>query len=1648
MPTSDAIVVGEDWISEHYFGSDSTKQSFQAHVLDRRKAWDAAEEDGEETARRRFVSARGTLLGMLSQLGEEGGRYALLPDLYAELRRVLGYASIAYQRKKVGPVEWVHATGLDQAAAPLVIVEAIAVKDVESLLAKGDPNKPSRRDRTLLEPYQVDEKTEIFSVARLLSHLFVQEDAPDFALVLAGGWLLVAEKERWAEGRYLAVDLQLVTERADDKRGGETDRALTCLEAASLAPDSEGNLWWPTVLDESVKHTVGVSKDLREGVRLSIEIIANEVVRRRAAQGLEPLPQSEAQNLARQSLRYLYRILFLLYAEASPELGVLPVGEPAYEQGYSLDRLRELTLVEIAGPRAMEGTHLYESLATLFHLVDQGHDGAAGENREESVDGEMRRVDDGEDGLTFQPLRADLFLPKATKLIDEVGLGNAALQKVLRHLLLSKESKGKDRGFISYAELGINQLGAVYEGLMSYTGFFAEEDLHEVAKDGNPEKGSWVVPVTRSQSIAPKDFVRTPDEVTGELKPVVHEKGTFVFRLAGRERQQSASYYTPEVLTRFTVSQALAELIGPDEVKEGSVEWEGREVPRKMSAREILDLTVCEPALGSGAFAIEAVRQLAAAYLRRRQEETGTRIDPDKYVTELQKVKAYIALHNVYGVDLNGTAVELAEISLWLDTMGKGLQAPWFGLHLKRGNSLIGARRAVYRRDQLAKKAWLTAVPADVPLAPSDADRAAGRSSSLGDVGGRIHHFLLPAAGWGSAVEAKEAKELAPEALARLKAWRKAVLVTPSKKQADELVNLAQRVEALWDLAHQRLRIAEDQVRRSIDVWGADDLPVGGAVTREQIEAALADARGVYQRLRLVMDAWCALWFWPLTDAVTRVPGDDGEEVPVEPPTLDEWIAGLRAVLGVHAETGGSGRGRKWTGGNQTFATTADWDELNEAEEFDLSFAGVQPPERVLRDHPWLVACQRIAEQQGFFHWELDFAPVFAARGGFDLQVGNPPWVRPRSDVEALLAEGDPWWQLKNKATQDEVRSRRAETLAMPAMESLVVDGTADVAVTAAYIGDPTSYPYLAGLQPDLYRCFMEQTWRHSSRRGTTGLIHPESHFTDEKAGRLREGTYERLRRHWQFINELVLFEVHHLVSYGVHVYGAPRDPHFLQAASLYHPDTVERSFDHKGIGEEPGLKDPDGRWDVRPHANRQIIVDDSALHTWHEILESSDVPVRHSRMVYAVNRTTASVLDKIARAQRISSLKPESSLGWHETNGRVQGYFDFEWGAPESWDSAILQGPHLHVANPAYKTPNETMANNLDWSAVDLEALGPRAIPATSYKPRGDSKAYDAAYTHWTREVAVGADGKPVDGSPDVDPKYVRYVETATRTDGTAVRTERVSARAFYRLAWRAMAANTGERTLITAVIPPGATHSNGIFSIGTPTSYHELVRILGSTTSLANDLLVRSVPRSGIYQSVFARLALVPNGVLEHTLFLRVLRLNCLTDAYADLWAACYDPAFRDDSWTGLPERTGWVDLGDVGPEWTPDTPLRRAEDRRQALLEIDALVALSLGLTADELCTIYRTQFPVLYGYDRNRDHYDENGRLVPNSVLTTWRKKGGNDGRFSEDELTAVHPGSGVAYTYELPFQTLDREAHMRQAYAEFERRLAERTGAST
>lgn len=1523
MPSYDSIVVGEDWISEHYFTTDSPRESFQGNVLELRKQWDAEVAEGRDTVRRRLVGAAGDLQVALSALAENPDG---APAAHAMIRTVLGFPETLtdYTGERAG-TELRLPNARPAGVTSTVFLQACPVESVDDLLAP--------ETGLLIDKGEEDGKP-IDSVTKAVSAAFRSDEPPAFIVVQAGQWVLLAEAQRWAEGRYLAVDLLVVTERRDDKRGGELDRAAAILGRQALLPDADGNIWWTGVLEDSVKHTVGVSKDLREGIRLSIEIIANDVVRRRADRGM-PLAEIDAQQLAKHSLRFLYRILFLLYAEASPEMRVLPSGVPEYGEGYGLDRLRELTLTELVSPTAKSGTHLYESLATLFHLVDRGH------HPRTPVAGDG--TDDPAPGLEFNALRADLFAPAATALIDQVGLSNETTQQVLQHLLLSKESKGRkgaDRGFISYAELGINQLGAVYEGLMSYTGFFAEEDLYEVAKNGDPEKGSWVVPVTRADHLSENDFVTVEVETTGERVPVIHRQGTFVFRLAGRERQQSASYYTPEVLTKFVVSQALEELLDPNS--------------ERTTPEQILQLTICEPALGSGAFAIEAVRQLAAEYLKRQQEDRGEVIDADQYQVELQKVKAYLALHQVYGVDLNATAVELAEISLWLDTMVAGLQAPWFGLHLRRGNSLIGARRAVYAPTSLAKKAWLKEVPKDVPLGD--------------EIGAGIHHFLLPSEGWGAVIDTPEAKTYAPGRREVLRQWRNGIRGNPSAAIKKRLAALAQRVETLWELTQRRLTIAESEIRRDIDVWGleAHDSP-GAAVTREQIEAVLHDENGAYRRLRRVMDAWCALWSWPLT-------------TDIEPPDWDQWVGGLEAILGVPPKAG-----KFEKHGQISLAGDLSWQDLDFAEDNDRTFAQALLIDKALDGFPWLAVAADIAEVQGFFHWELDFAPVFA-RGGFDLQVGNPPWVRPDWDEAGVLAEFDPWWQLSDKPEEVAKQGKREEALGQPGVLHSFLDERSNQAGLTDHLGSGLDRPVLVGLQPDTYRCFIERTWRSMASGGIVGLIHPESHFTELRAKDLRRQTYRRLRRHFHFRNALMLFDIAHRQIYGVHIYGVSREVRFLSGSELLHPETATRSLQHDGSGTPPGIKDDDDNWDLRPHAERIIEVAAPQLATWASLIDEPGTPAGEARMLYPVNRASAEVLDKIASAPRLGDIGFEWTAGWHESADRARGFFKSASDVPKSWHEVILQGPHITVATPLVKQPNPSMRSKGDYSLVDFEAIGADFIPRTNYQVAKPFDQYIGAYPKWN-------------GEPSAE---------------------------YFRLAWRRMAQSANVRTLHAAIVPPGPCFVGTVLSAGLHTAA-DLVAASGIWASLTSDFFMKVAGVTELKHGVIRRLPHIRNHTLEQQLLLRAIRLNCLVRPYAPLWDALYDKAWQQDSWVphiGV-DYASRCPMGEIGPKWEWGTPLRRAADRRQALVEIDAIVAIMLGITAEELLTIYRTQFPVLQKYERDA-LYDANGRQLPGKLAFEYRKKGA----LTSEGLTV----DGV--TYVEPFVGVDRERDMELAHKHF------------
>ncbi|BBC30564.1 uncharacterized protein SGFS_018580 [Streptomyces graminofaciens] len=770
-------------------------------------------------------------------------------------------------------------------------------------------------------------------------------DAPRFILLLCGGVLILADRGAWAEGRYFTASLDAALARNDTAKAGELALLAALFSHDMLAPRPDGKgRRLDDLLKASRDNAVGVNSELRKGLQHSVEIIANEVLARLREAEVEPREIEDlkkgpfAKQLTRESLRYLYRILFLLYAEARPELGILPADDSTYQTGYSIARLRELVARErkLVDEDSRTGLHLYSSLDVLFNKVNYGH-------RPHGTEADDHKpVDERSEGrgLRFEALRSELFDPKAINLIgrrilhphwDEDGdeqprwldlrLRNEALHQVLR-LLTMKEAgqKGRQGGFISYRNLGINQLGAVYEGLMSYTGIIADEELAEVAKPGakkgdkqygDPEKGSWLIPADRLRDYPENTHVvysSQDAEQYGLRGPKKYSEGTFVYRLAGRDRETSASYYTPESLTKVTVELALKHRI-TDETR----------------ASELLRYTICEPALGSGAFLNEAINQVAEEYLKRRQAELGVSLDTSKTLDAKQKVKAYIALHNAYGIDLNATGVELAEVSLWLNTMHPGMRAPWFGLHLRRGNSLIGARRWVYDAERIKKERTIGAqTPAKLPFR----DKGSGVEQPLPD--GAVHQFLLPTPGWGAVAGAsgdakKLAEQLAGPQVEQLKAWKNSIKAKPrttggKSSQLARLQAAARRVEFLWQLVAKRMELSEREIARTIDVWGTgrdedaeeyaflrrdkesagdNDLPL----TKEQVFKDLFEAEGSpYWRLKQIMDAWCALWFWPL-DKVGLLDGTDAEYETAPIVSMDALLsAGVVGEVGTSQE--------------------------------------------------------------------------------------------------------------------------------------------------------------------------------------------------------------------------------------------------------------------------------------------------------------------------------------------------------------------------------------------------------------------------------------------------------------------------------------------------------------------------------------------------------------------------------------------------------------------------------------------------------------------------------------------------------------------------------------------------------------------------
>jgi hypothetical protein len=1417
------------------------------------------------------------------------------------------------------------------------------------------------------------------------SVLFRLEEAPRWILFLAGDELVLAERNKWPAGRFLRFDLGQLLSRRESKA---LQAFCALVHRDSLSPD-DGACLHDTLEEKSHKHAFAVSGDLKHGVRRAIELLGNEAVWfRREVQKKGVFGEPDlAEKLKDDCLTFMYRLLFLLYVEArGSELGIVPMKSDAYREGYSIESLRELELVPLTTEASRNGYYLDRSLKTLFRIVNDGFfaDGARPEDLFGTSDEEVMRV---------PALRAPLFDDTRLKVLGGVRFRNHVLQEIIRLLSLSSEKKKGSRGRISYADLGISQLGAVYESLLSYSGFFANEDegLYEVASKADIEKlskgrggaaasrehvATYFVPGSQIGRYDEAEFVR--DEHGNKVS---YDKGTFVYALAGRAREKSASYYTPEVLTRCVVKYALKELLYDAEGK------------RKLSAQEILALTVCEPAMGSGAFLIEAIDQLADAYLATRQNEVGETLPSDRYLVEKRRVKARLATNNCYGVDLNPTAVELAQVSLWLGSMAEGGKCPWFGLRLANGNSLIGARREVFNTEDVIRKGgkdqpnWLSLVPDAVSLHHTEGPGAGSPIDRQWQVPprpkGTIYHFLLPAEGMAAFDKDKVIKELAPDDVKRIKDWRKKFAQPFTKDDAKRLEALSDAVDRLWSEVVRERHFAATETTDRISVWRepkhesepADAAPLHEDLLitdQEAIAKALEGTSSAYRRLKLVMDAWCALWFWPI-------------EQSAELPSRDEWLASLELVLVGQAritetvtqrlmfeETrvehslpltapAASHRTSRIAFENGGAATAVldemavrnrisrlnrlslEWASRQSAYALECGLADVT---RVVQESRWLGVAESVQSQQHFHHWELRFAEALGARGGFDLVVGNPPWIKLQWTEAGILSEFDPQIALGALSASD-VAKLRERVLDDRERRRLYIDEFGGMIGAQAFLNASQNYALLSGTQSNLYKCFLVVAPRIGSPTGIGAIIHQKGLYDDPRAAQFRSWLAPRLKLLLHFSNKKKLFdaikdEKHFEIS--IYVAAQSREVRFTLVSNLFHPITLDQSFHHDGRGAVPGIKDESGEFDLRGHRSRLVSVDLETLKLFAAIYDAPGIDPLAARLPVVHSTEIVKVLRRFAEQPRkLGDLKGQyfATEMFDEAAAQQDDTIRSETQQPAGVSDLIIQGPHYYVANPFYKTPNENCRHNQDYISIDLTSIAEDYLPRTNFVPACKPSIYLQRIPKW--------DGRKIT-------EYFRYVN-------------------------RTMVSPTGERTLIPSILPPGVAHVDLSFSVALK-SKADVALLVGIAASLAADFFIKSTGKGHVRNDVLSLLPF-PSGDSEILRRIRgkVLELCCLTRHFAELWEDGVG------QWAAIDSRMPGADghLGDaVDRRWNWWSPIRTDFTRRKALVELDVLVCSALGLSLADLLTMYQTQFPVLQQYEKDR-RYDYFGRLVPTASV---------------------------------------------------------------
>jgi hypothetical protein len=502
------------------------------------------------------------------------------------------------------------------------------------------------------------------------------------------GWGVLTDGETWRLYRrnelapydtYLEVSLGAAIDAHDVDALRVFHRFFTA-DAFVVGKDEQPVL--ETYRQASIKATQEIEKHLKSSMD---DVLGNICLGFVRDEGRSVFSQDERDEIFSNSVYLLYRMVFVLYAESR---GLLPISNPAYAEQYSLKTLTR-EAVEHHFKRVIDpaGTDLWIRLRKLFVWIDEGHRATSEE------DFEITEYD------------GELFDSSQRPYLSEHLISNEFLAEAIYQLNCIDDLKrsGAHR-WIDYRDLSVRHLGSLYEALLEYKLYIAEQPM-VVRVSGDKEQ------------YVPQSSVQLKESDRGSLIPA----GGVYFGQSPTERKRSGSYYTPEDVVDYIVSNTVCkgledlwEQFKPEleqllsDAKSAISDDERERLQRfvdesveKFIRKQVFTYRILDPAMGSGHFLVNALQKVTSFIVGKLNETpwTNSALDTCPGVWRRRAVERCI-----FGVDVNPLATELAKLSLWLASASEGKPLSFLNHHLKTGNSLVGARISDLRQLPNAKK--------------------------------------------------------------------------------------------------------------------------------------------------------------------------------------------------------------------------------------------------------------------------------------------------------------------------------------------------------------------------------------------------------------------------------------------------------------------------------------------------------------------------------------------------------------------------------------------------------------------------------------------------------------------------------------------------------------------------------------------------------------------------------------------------------------------------------------------------------------------------------------------------------------------------------------------------------------------------------